>query len=281
MNSPALKKRFWPLLLLFVGFFLLSMLPLYAQKSYAPQDTSDVILSLLMVADVPYSAFAPVFHIATLVLIGLILLKPGKWGRLMAGYIGVNYLILIVTCTMGVTDRYGFVVMTGCMVMCAIVGIAWLTAAFRNQLHAAFRKPTVWEWVLCPLALLAFWGPYFVIKGSIQPYFNPLLLFTSPDYGMMFCFTTPVFLMGLILCCPSVPAFAFRITAINGVIYGLLNLSHWFFPERRWMGALHLPLLLISLYALVYPWIYKPSKDRTDGNGVQRSVISPSRERPS
>ena len=263
MNPPAPKNRLWPIILLFLGFLILSMLPSYAQKPFAPQDTSDVILNLLMVADAPYRAFAPVFHIATLLLAGLILWKPGKWGWLMAGYIGVNYLILIVTCAMGATEKYGFVVMTGALALYVILGITWLTAAFRNQLKAAFRRPTVWEWGLCLLALLAFWGPYSIVKGAIQPYFNPLLLFTSPDYGMMFCFTTPVFLIGLILCYPSVPSFAFRITAINGVIYGLLNLSHWFYPERWWMGALHLPLLLISLYALVYPWIYRASKDPT------------------
>jgi hypothetical protein len=66
--------------------------------------------------------------------------------------------------------------------------------------------------------------------------------------------------MGLILCYPSVPSFAFRITAINGFIYGLFNLSHWFNPDRVWMGALHLPLLLISLYAILYPWIYSSAK---------------------
>jgi hypothetical protein len=236
------------------------MLPLYAQKPYPPQDTQDVIVNLLMVADVPYGAFAPIFHIATLLFAGLILWQPGKWGRLTALYIGVNYLILIVTCTMGTTEKYGFVVMTGALVMYAILGIAWLTAAVRNKLQAAFRKPTILEWGLCLLALLAFWAPYTIVQGAVQPYFNPLLLLTSPDYGMTFCFTTPVFLMGLILCYPSVPDFAFRITAINGLVYALFNLSHWFDPERWWMGALHLPLLLISLYAILYPWIYSSSK---------------------
>lgn len=264
MNTPDTKKRFWPYLLLFIGFLILSMLPSYAEKPYAPQDTADVILNLLMAADIPYAAFAPIFHIATLLLVGLILWRPGKWGRLLAGYIGVNYLIMIVTCTMGATGKYGFVVMTGSLVMCAILGITWLAASFRNTLQAVFRKPTILEWGLCLLALLAFWGPYSVVKGAVQPSFDLSRLLTSPDYGMMFCFTTPVFLMGLILCYPSVPSFAFRITAINGMIYALFNLSHWFYPERWWMGFLHLPLLLISLYALLYPRIGRPASSRIE-----------------
>jgi hypothetical protein len=261
MNSPVRKNRIWSSILLFIGFLILSMIPLYTQKPYASRDISNVILNLLMVADAPYRAFAPVFHIATLVLIGLIIWRPEKWGRLMAGYIGVNYLTLIVTCAMGETEKYGFVVMSGALALYAILGMAWLTSAFRNTLQAAFRKPMVLEWGLCLLALMAFWGPYTISQGAIKPSFNLLLLFASLDYGMMFCFTTPVFLIGLILCYPLVPSFAFRITAINGVIYGVLNLSHWFHPERWWMGALHLPLLLISLYALIYPRIYRRSQD--------------------
>jgi len=59
--------------------------------------------------------------------------------------------------------------------------------------------------------------------------------------------------MLLILCTPAVPRGTLRITAVNGFIYALFNLSHWFFPERWWMGFLHLPLLLISLYAMSVP----------------------------
>jgi hypothetical protein len=273
MFKTAVKKIPWKPILLFFGFLVLSMFPLITQKPYPPQDTSDVILNLLMASDVPYAALAPIFHIATLLLAGLILWQPGKWGRLMVGYIGVNYLILIVTCGMGNTEKYGFVAMTGALVLYAILGITWLTVAFRNRLQATLREPTILEWGLCLLALLAFWGPYTVVQGAVQPDLNPLLLITSPDYGLMFCFTTPVFLMGLILCYPSVPLFAFRITAINAFIYALFNLSHWFYPERWWMGVLHLPLLLISLYALLYPRIYSTSKDRRVLNGARQPII--------
>ena len=253
MSTTTVKKIPWKPMLLFFGFFILSMLPLITQKPYPPQDTADVILSLLMVADIPYAAFAPFFHLATLLLAGLIVWKPGKWGRLLAGYIGVNYLILIATGAMGTTEKYGFVVMTGALVMYTILGLTWLAAAFRNNFRTAFRKPTILEWGLCLFALLAFWAPYTIVQGTVQPYFNPLLLLTSPDYGMTFCFTTPVFLMLLILCAPAVPRWPLRITAVNGFIYALFNLSHWFVPERWWMGFLHLPLLLISLYAMFYP----------------------------
>jgi hypothetical protein len=252
-NPPSEKRRPWMMVFLFIGFLILSFFPLIAQKPFPPQDTQDVILNLLMVSDLPYAALAPVLHIATLLLIGLILWRPGRWGRLLAGYIGANYLFLTVTCAQGWTDKYGYVVMTGALILYAILGIVWLAAAFRNPPLAAFRKPTLPEWGLIALAGLAFWAPYSAAGSTVQPWFHPLLLITAPDYGMMFCFTTPVFLMLLILCAPAVPRLPLRITAINGFIYALFNLTHWFFPERWWMGFLHLPLLLISLYALFYP----------------------------
>jgi hypothetical protein len=250
------NQKPWLYPLIFIGFLILNFLPVYAEKPFLPQNTQDVILNLLMVADVPFRAFAPIFHLATLLLAGLILWKPGRWGRLAAAYIGINYLVLVLTCGMGTTEKYGFVVMTGSVALYAILGITWLIVAVRNELQAAFRKLNLVEMGLLLLTLLAFWAPYTIINGAVVPSFNPALLLTAPDFGMTFCFTTPVFLMGLILCYPKVNGFAFRITAINGVIYGLLNMMHWFYPERMWMGALHLPLLLISLYALVYPRLY-------------------------
>jgi hypothetical protein len=61
---------------------------------------------------------------------------------------------------------------------------------------------------------------------------------------------TPVLLFLLTLFYPRVDLFAFRVTAFNGLIYGLLNLTHWFDPDRVWMGVMHIPLLVISLVAL-------------------------------
>jgi len=104
---------------------------------------------------------------------------------------------------------------------------------------------------------LAFWAPYVTSGSGVEPDFNPILLLISPDYGLAFCFTTPIFLFLLILFYPHVNMLAYRITAFNGLLYGVFNLTHWFKPELRWMGFLHLPLLIISIYALIVPRILK------------------------
>ncbi len=258
----------WKYILLYGFLFLVNALPLITEKPYQPQDTQDVIINLLMVSTEPYKPYGPIFHIATLLIVFAILWKPGKMGRPVAGYIGANYLIIAAAQTMGQTQKYGFVIHLSALITMILLGITWLVVAFRNDIHPAFRKPTLPEYGLIALALLAFWGPYTVMDGTIQPAFNPLLLLISPDFGLTFCFTTPVFLLGLIFFHPQVNQFAYRFTALCGLIYGLFNLTHWFNPDTRWMGFLHLPLLIISLYALFLPRFSRPPSHNAFAGGA-------------
>jgi hypothetical protein len=247
-------KRFnWKYTLVYALLFLVNILPLITEKPYQPQDTQDVIINLLMVSILPYQAYGPIFHIATLLLVFAILWKPGRLGRLMAGYIGINYFIIAAAQTMGQTGKYGFVTHLSALLTMLILGLTWLVVAFRNDIQPTFKKPSLFEYGLIALALLAFWGPYAEVDGTIHPHFKLFLLLTGPDYGLTFCFTTPVFLLGLILIYPNVNQFAYRITAFSGLLYGLFNLTHWFNPATQWMGFLHLPLLVISIYALILP----------------------------
>jgi hypothetical protein len=248
-NSKAKPKWFYPVIYLVI--ILINIIPSYAEVPYPPQDAQDVIVSLLMVAIEPYRAYAPIFHLATLLIVVGILWRPNKLGRLVAVYMAVDYLIIALVQSMGHTQKYGFVVHIAALLNILLLGITWLVVAFRNELHLVTRKLTLPEVGLILLAVLVYWGPYAVTNGIIRPDFNPLLLLTSPDYGLTFCFTTPVFLLGLILFHQQVNQFAYRITAFSGLLYALFNLTHWFNPATRWMGFLHLPLLVISTYALL------------------------------
>ena len=254
------KKRRWLYPVIYVLFFVISMLPIYAEKPFAPHDTQDVIINLLMVAVRPYAAFAPIFHIATIVIIVLIVVWRDRMGRVLAAYMGLNYLVIALVQSMGRTEKYGFVIQTGSLIACIILGIAWIAVAIRAEIETSFKGVPLRRYLLLPLALLAFWSPYSATVSAVRPDFDPLLLLTSPDYGLTFCFTTPVFMFLLVLFYPRVSAFAYRITAFNGFLYGLFNLTHFFNPELRWMGVLHLPLLIISFYALILPGIAQEKK---------------------
>jgi hypothetical protein len=260
-NSKVHPKWLYPVI--FVAIILINAIPSYSEVPYPPQDTQDVIINLLMVAIEPYRVYAPFFHLATLLIAFGILWKPNKMGRLVAIYMGVNYLIIALVQSMGYTQKYGFVVHIAALLTMLLLGITWLVAAFRNKLILARRKISLPEYGLILLAVLAYWGPYSIVNGTIRPDFDPLLLLTSPDYGLTFCFTTPVFLLGLILFRVQGSQFAYRITAFSGLLYGLFNLTHWFNPNTWWMGFLHLPLLIISVYALFLPKIERLGKKRS------------------
>lgn len=253
-------RKKWGLTAVFLLFTLISFLPLYTQQPYAPEDTQDVIVSLLQVSIASYKQFAPFFHIATLLIVMLIALFAEKMGRILAAYMGLNYLVIAFVQSIGTTQEYGFVIHTGALLASILLGVVWLVVAAGNNLKPSFKNTPLSRYLLLPLAVLAFWGPY---NQALQPDFSPVLLFTSPDYGLAFCFTTPVFLFLLIVCHPQVDNFAFKITAFNGLLYGLFNLAHFLNPELRWMGVLHLPLLIISFSAL---WlVYASNRRRRKG----------------
>jgi hypothetical protein len=264
MKRKQLTERRWFYPVVFFLLLILSMLPPITEVPYDSRDTQDVIMRILMVSIEPYKAWGWVFHVATLALIALVALidKKGKQsdslrqgiaGRAVAAYFGVNYLIIAALQTNAVTEAYGFAVQTGALIAEVLLGLLWLWVAWRNKLRASFEGVPRWRWVLLPLALLVFWSPISIEGSRVVPNFDPLLLLTSPDYGLTYCFMTPVFLFFLILFYPHLDTFAFRVTAFNGLIYGLLNLMHWFNPDMVWMGVMHIPLLVIPLVALLMP----------------------------
>ncbi|MBN1581386.1 MAG: hypothetical protein JXA89_11855 [Anaerolineae bacterium] len=247
-KNVSSRKWFYPVV--YGVLIVLSMLPPITQVAYDPRNAQDVIMSILMVSILPYQSWGWVFHIATLGVIALAIFRPKIAGRAIAAYFGLNYLLIAALQTNTMTEIYGFAVQTGALVATSLLGLLWLWVAWRDKLQASFQGIPPWRWVLLPLAVLVFWSPISLSGNKVVPNFNPLLLLTSPDYGLAYCFLTPVFLFLLILFYPKVDAFAFRVTAFNGLLYGLFNLTHWFDPDRVWMGVLHLPLLVIPLVAL-------------------------------
>jgi hypothetical protein len=243
------RKWFYPLI--YAILVVISMLPPITEIPYDPRHTQDVIMAILMVAIIPYQSWGWVFHAATLALVLLVALWPRKFSRVVAAYFGINYLLIAGLQTTAVTEQYGFAIQTGATVASGLIGVLWLVVAARNKLQATFRGVPAWRWTLLPFAFLVFWSPIAIEGSKVVPNFDPFLLLTSPDYGLTYCFMTPVFLFLLILFFPQVDIFALRVTAFNGLLYGLFNLTHWFDPDMMWMGVMHLPLLLISFVALV------------------------------
>ncbi len=251
MKKITDRKWFYPLI--YILLVVISMLPPVTEIPYDSRNAQDVIMQILMVSITPYQAWGWVFHAATLALVVLVAWRPQNSGRVVATYFGINYLLIAGLQTNAVTAKYGFAVQTGALIAAALLGILWLVVAWRGRIEASFRDVPRWRWLLLPFALLVFWSPIAFEGEAVVPNFNPLLLLTSPDYGLAYCFVTPVFLFLLILFYPNVNGFAFRVTAFNGLIYGFYNLVHWFNPNMVWMGVMHIPLLVLPFAALFLP----------------------------
>jgi len=249
LDELSHKKLFYPII--FLIFFGISFLPPITQKPYSPENTQQVIIELLMVALKPYESFGILFHIATVMLVGWIMVDSTASGRLLFTFMGVNFIIIALVQSFGTTEMYGEVIHTGGLVAFTLIGILWIWAAVKGDAEPLAINIQWHHMIFLPFALLSFWSPYQVKANAVLPDFNPALLLTSPDYGLTFCFTTPVFLYLLFILFPKVNIFIYRITAFNGLLYALFNIAHWFNPDTRWMGVLHLPLLVLSIAALI------------------------------
>jgi len=64
---------------------------------------------------------------------------------------------------------------------------------------------------------------------------------------------TPVILAVLTLYHPTVNLAVLRVSSFVGMMVGAVNMFVWFvvIPSAWWMGVLHIPLVVISVYAFV------------------------------
>ena len=108
------KKLFYPII--FFIFLVISFFPLITQKPYSPENTQQVIIELLMVAIEPYKAFGILFHIVTIILVGWIMFDSKASSRFLFIFMGVNFIIIALVQSFGVTEMYGEVIHTGGLV---------------------------------------------------------------------------------------------------------------------------------------------------------------------
>jgi len=191
MQTLTSRKWFYPLI--YLALVIISFLPLYTERLYDPRDTQQVIFEIISRAAMPYVAWGWVFHVATLAVIALAVWNPQVGGRVAAAYFGLNYLVIAFAQTRAQTPSYGFAVHTGAMVAEILLALLWLWVAWKDRLRLSFRDAPRWRWILLPFALLVFWSPLTIEGTTATPNFDPLLLLTSPDYGLAYCFLTPGF----------------------------------------------------------------------------------------
>lgn len=241
----AVTKKWWPYPLLMLLFFI----PTYATRSYDPRQSVDLIGQVLAAPLIfAFPVLMPIAKIVIVVLSVGVLVYGNKLRRAFNVYAAALYLALALFQTAAVTDTYGLVVISGNMALILVVALVWVweVVAERNDFRA--RKRPLWRWWVAPLAVVSLLSP--VDTSTMSPDFSLVRLLTN-EAGLTFCMMTPVVLAVLTLFHPTVNPAVLRISSFAGVLLGVVNMIVWFAMQSWgwWMGVLHIPLVVISIYA--------------------------------
>ncbi|NMB46701.1 MAG: hypothetical protein GX998_09875 [Firmicutes bacterium] len=250
--KDSLKRitgRWW----FFLALVLVQFIPPYTSKGYNPIETGTVIQMLLGQAIVySWESWYPLFKIIPIGLIIGLILYGEKSSRIFSIYAGITYLLFAFLQSIAITEAYGWGVIMSNLLMFLMVALFWFwEAAVGENDFSHPGKHSQWNYWALLLALFAFWGP--IDLDTMAPDFSPAYILTSGS-GLAFCMMTPVYLTVLLFFYPRVNIPVLRMTALIGLIIGLYNVLNNFIllPEVLWWnGILHLPLLFISLYALI------------------------------
>jgi hypothetical protein len=249
-KALELMTRKWWFLVLFI--LIGTITPPIVTRGFDPAKIGEITGYILGHALIHHvSPVYPVFKIIPIILVFALILVGNRIGRIFSVYGGLTYLLFAFLQSIAITDKYGFGIVTGNFILMILVAIFWFWEASVNKNDFTPRKLSPIRYWVVPLAFLAFWYP--MNPGSMKPDFNLTYLFTNAA-GLAFCAMTPVYLGILTLYYPKVNIATLRVTSLLGIIIGFWNMIVNFLIEPDilwWNGVLHLPLVFISIYALI------------------------------
>lgn len=243
----TLSQKWWVYIVLLLLFFL----PTYSSVSFDQRETPMVIQQVLKDPLVySYPLLMPISKVITALLVLAVFTFGNRARRVFNIYITLIYIGLALFQTSAFTEDYGFVVLSGNLVLVFVLALGWGVETLVERNDFSKRHISFWKWWVAPMALLAFLAP--VGSDSLAPDFNLLGMLRNPAC-LTYCMFTPIVIAIMTLFHPTVNRPLLRLMSFVGVIFGLVNVITWFIisPSGWWMGILHMPLLLISVYGYV------------------------------
>ncbi len=244
-----ITRKWW----FIVSFILIgTMIPPIVTKGFDYSKIGEIIFYILrhsLIGTIPTFVYT-VFKIIPIILVLALIRFGNRVGRIFSLYGGITYLLAAFLQNIAITERYGFAIVTGNFIQWILVAISWFWETSVNKSNFSPQKlPIIRYWVV-PLAFLAFLYPFNL--RTLKPDFS-LAYLSANLAGLAFCTMTPVYLGILTLYYPRVNIVTLRVTSLLGVIIGFWNMGNFLSKSYiLWYhGALHLPLLFISLYALI------------------------------
>ncbi len=250
-ETLELITRKWWFLVLFI--LIGTITPPIVTKGFDFSKINIIILNILryaLIEAIPPAVY-PIFKIIPIILIFALILFGNRFNRLFSLYAGINYLLFAFLQSIGITNEYGFGIVTSTFILVILVAIFWFWEAYISKNDFTYHKISLIRYRVVPLAFLAFWYP--INLKTLRPDFNLAYLFTNIA-GLAFCMMTPLYLGILTIYYPKVNIALLRVTSLCGIIIGFWNMVVNFVmrPDVLWWnGVLHLPLVFISLYAII------------------------------
>lgn len=247
------KKPFFYSVWFKVILLLVTFIPTYTEIAYDPANTSKVIASVLSNPPVNnFGFFLPVAKILLALAAIAVTVGTKKSSRILLGYYAAILVVIGIFQNMSGTSAYGFSWIIGNTIVMLIVSAFCAYDAIKGK--SDFDKKHFEAkrlWVIFPM-LLAWLMPYAINEqGIVKPDFS-LFVFLN-EAGVTYCMITPVIIGAMILFSKGVYKPIFSIISFVGFIFGVMNMLTWFVfnSPNWWMGILHLPLLILSFYALL------------------------------
>lgn len=244
------KKRYnLKKILLIILCILPITVPPYCSQNFSFAAWGDIIIYTLLNAitfdlkDITLYAQAAMF----VVFILLIILR-NKIGKFFTFIVALSFLFYSVTQNIAISEEYGLSIVTSNLITMLLVSTAWFYDLFTSKTKYTFKNLTKRNWYLIIIAVFCFWWP--LNLETAQPDFALKGFFYSMS-SISFCPMTPIFLIILILCKPSINLITYNITAIGGIVIGFFNMVTIFHPSSFYSGLYHIPLFAISIYAFL------------------------------
>jgi hypothetical protein len=240
------SSKWWFYLVLIVIFFI----PSFSAKSASAEQIPQMIAEVLRT---PFIFQYEAMFIVSKIIFIFMMLSVFAYPKIMSRYftlLSAAYLFFIaVFQNMSYTETFGFTVLIGNVVLHLIVVTFWVFELFIGENKFKLEGKPVWKWWVVPFALFAFWMP---ISCQGKPDFNLYYLLTNESM-LTYCMITPVLIAILTLFFPHVNIWLLRVTSFVGMIFGIINVLMWFVfqTEFMWVGVLHIPLLVISVYGFL------------------------------
>lgn len=218
-----------------------------------------------------YAPAMPLLHLLMLLLILALAIFRGRFGRLFAALVGLNFALTAVVQTGVLTGRYGLVILTQIFLWYLLVILLWFWEALIRKNDYSFKGGTLRPYWLIPLAVFAFWDPD--QAWNLDPAF-----FINGFAPTAFCMISPIYLTVILFAHPRLNLPLLRLQSFVGLIVGFISLVISFMQEPSagiYWALLHTPLIAASWYGFRLGMRTLPESDVDAVRVAGRHAIMP------